>query len=76
MGPSMNEQIEREFLHALATPMAVLKIVVHKVDDSIRKPELAVGPEKQLEWLERCKRSLEQLEQLHADHKLRVSGAK
>ncbi len=64
---------ERKFLHDIATPITVMKGSVNRVLKSFRENKTDAEKELCIDRLERAMKAIENLENLHADHKALIS---
>jgi len=64
---------ERTFLHELATPLAVIRVLTKRQIAELKNPATAQDREKQLERLQKILLALEKIEILHANHKDQIS---
>lgn len=65
---------ERSFLHDIATPMAVIRIVMNRVRSHVETPTEEWDKAKLQEMITKAHEALVKLERIHADHKAVVSA--
>ena len=62
---------ERSFLHQIATPMTIVRLVLKKLDRSATE----LSPEQLHEQISKALHALEDMEQLHASRKEAITRA-
>jgi hypothetical protein len=67
---------ERKFLHDIATPMSVLKLLLIRIKTMTQEELNEKNVQKLTELTQKCINSVEKMEAFHADAKLRLANTK